>query len=34
LVGLFGFTVAAFLVEYVRSAKRRRLYGEDLFRTE
>lgn len=34
MIGLFGFTVAAFLVEYVRSAKRRRLYGEDLFRTE
>lgn len=31
LVGLFGCTVAAFFVEYVRSAKRRRLYGEQLF---
>ncbi len=31
LVGLFGCTVAAFFVEYVRSAKQRRLYGEQLF---
>ncbi len=31
MVGLLGFTMAAFLVEYVRSAKRRRLFGRELF---
>lgn len=32
LLGLFGFTLIAFFVEYVRSAKQRRLYGEQFFR--
>lgn len=31
LVGLFGFTLLAFFTEYIRSARRRRLYGEQLF---
>ncbi len=31
LVGLFGFTLLAFFTEYMRSARRRRLYGEHLF---
>lgn len=31
LAGLFGFTLLAFFTEYVRSARRRRLYGEQLF---
>jgi len=33
LVGVFGFVMAAFFLEYVRSARRRRLFGQPLFPT-
>jgi uncharacterized protein involved in exopolysaccharide biosynthesis len=33
VVGLLGFTITAFFVEYLRSARRRRLYGRELFPT-
>jgi LPS O-antigen subunit length determinant protein (WzzB/FepE family) len=33
LVGVFGFVMVAFFLEYVRSARRRRLFGQPLFPT-
>jgi len=33
IAGLFAFTVLAFFIEYIRSARRRRLYREELFPT-